>query len=254
MKETEKQILNGKLSMAVAMVGAVAMVLPTTAEAAKKVYAPYVEKGELELEYRGGYDIDEDSDKDGSWKQKVGIGYGVTNNWFTEVYGEFKKSGVSGSDADLTAIEWENRFLLTEPGQYWADFGLLTEIKYNTTGGADKAELKGLIAKDTGDFTHLANVILEREFGEDSSDETEAGLAWSSRYRYKPSFEPGFEIHSGFGSLSDGSSFNEEKHLLGPVAYGKIGSFKYDAGVLFGASDAAPDATVKVLLEYEWHF
>ncbi len=232
-----------------------ALVFPTQAHATKKVYAPYVEAGELELEFRGGYDIDDDSDVDGAWKQKYAVGYGVNDFWFTEIYGEFEKEGERGADTEFTAVEWENRFQLTQPGEYWLDLGLLTEYKYNTEGGADKVEAKLLLAKDVGDYTHLANLILERQIGEDSNDETEGGLGWSSRYRYKKSFEPGFEIHSDFGSLSgDGQSYDEQKHLAGPVAYGKIGRFKYDAGVLFGVSSAAPDATLKAILEYEWHF
>lgn len=235
------------------------MVLSTSlisspAQATKKVYAPYVEKGEVELEYRGGYDIDDNDDVDGSWKQKIAIGYGVNDYWFTEVYGEFEKEGESGADLEFSAIEWENKFQLTQPGQYWLDLGLLTELEYNTAGGADKAEVKALFAKDSGKFTHLANLGVEREFGEDSEDATEFSASWSSRYRYMPEFEPGFEIHSEFGRLDDGSSFNEEGHQIGPVFYGKIGAVKYDVGYLVGVSDGAPDGTIKALLEYELRF
>lgn len=228
--------------------------LPAQAHATKKVYTPYVEQGELELEYQGRYEIDDDNDVDGKWVQKVALGYGVTDYWFTEAYLEFEKEGEDGSDPEMTSVEWENRFQLTQPGEYFVDVGLLTELVYNTSGGADKGEVKLLLAKDTGQFSHATNFILEREFGEDSSDETEAGFAWSSRYRYKESFEPGFEIHSDFGSLSDGGSYDEQKHMIGPVAYGKIGKIGYDVGTLFGVSDAAPDVTFKAILEYEWRF
>jgi len=227
---------------------------PASAHATKKVYAPYVEQGEVELEYRGGYDIDDNDDVDGAWKQKIAIGYGVNNYWFTELYGEFEKEGESESNIKFSAIEWENKFQLTQPGQYWLDLGLLTELEYNTAGGADKVEVKALLAKDIGKFTHLANLGVEREFGEDSDDATEFGVSWSSRYRYMPSFEPGFEIHSEFGRLDDGSSFNEEDHRIGPVIYGQLGAIKYDVGYLVGVSDGAPDGTIKALLEYELRF
>ena len=100
----------------------------------------------------------------------------------------------------------------------------------------------------------MANLGLEREVGDDSEDETEGNVSWSTRYRYKPSFEPGVEIHSDFGSLSDGSEFDEEEHQAGPVIYGQLGAFKYDVGYLVGLSDSTPDGEGKANLEYEWHF
>lgn len=253
-KSVKAKKINDKSVAVITLIALSTCLMPAQAHATKKVYAPYVEQGELELEYRGGYDIDDDDDVNGSWKQKFAIGYGVNDFWFTEVYTEFEKEGESGADLEFSAIEWENKFQITQPGQYWIDLGLLTELEYNTSGGADKAEVKALLAKDMGKFTHLANLGFEREFGEDSEDATEFGASWSSRYRYMPEFEPGFEIHSEFGRLDDGSSFNEEEHQIGPVFYGKVGSVKYDVGYLVGISDGSPDGTIKALLEYELRF
>ena len=253
-KSSGTQRIKSQSIAVIALAAISTCLIPAQAHATKKVYAPYVEQGELELEYRGGYDIDDDNDVDGAWKQKVGVGYGVNSFWFTEVYGEVEKEGENGADSEFSAIEWENKFQLTQRGQYWLDLGLLTELEYNTAGGADKAEVAILLAKDTGKFTHLANLVAERQFGEDSEDATEFGASWSSRYRYNAAFEPGFEIHSEFGRLDDGSSFSEEDHRIGPVFYGKIGSVKYDVGYLVGVSNGAPDGMVKALLEYEWSF
>jgi high-affinity iron transporter len=252
-----KQKLNMQAVTTTALILFVAgsMLIPShPAYATQKVYSPYVEKGELELEWRGGYDIDDEDDVDGAWKQKLAIGYGFTDFWFSEIYGEVEKEGDDDADAEFSAMEWENKFQLTQPGEYWLDVGALVELEYNTSGGADKAEGKLLLAKETGKFTHMVNLVAEREFGEDAENETETGLSWSTRYRYRPEFEPGFEIHSEFGELGESSSFDEQEHQIGPVFYGKIGPVKYDVGYLFGVSDAAPDGSIKALLEYEWHF
>lgn len=242
-------------AMVVTGVAAGAMMVPVEAQAAKRVYAPYVEEGELELELRGSYDVDDNSAKDGAQKHKISLGYGLTDKWFAEVYGEYEKSGVNGSDLDFTALEIENRFQLSEAGEHWLDYGLLVEYKMAMEDNeADKAEVILLLAKETGKFLHLANIILEKELGANSSDGTEAGISWGTRYRYSQMFEPGFEIHSDFGALQDSKPYDQQKHMVGPVAYGKIGSFKYDAGYLVGLSDAAPDGEFKWILEYEWHF
>jgi hypothetical protein len=238
---------------AIALLAGAALLLPSEAHATKKVYNPYVDQGELEVEWKAGVTHDSDDDEqDGAWKQKLGVGYGFTDRLFIEAYGEVEREG--GEDADFTAVELEAKYELTEPGEYWVDVGLLGEYEINTLGGPDKVEAKLLLAKDVGQFSHTANLKLEREVGDEADDETEAGLAWSSRYRYSRAFEPGFEIHSDFGSLSDSSSFNDQGHQFGPVVYGQLGAFKYDVGYLIGVSDSAPDGEAKVILEYEYYF
>lgn len=234
--------------------GAAFLILfPSNAHATKKVYTPYVEKGELELESRTGYDIDEDSDVDGAFKQKLAVGYGVTDYWFTEIYGEWEKEGKKGANTEFTAIEWENKFQLTNPGEYWADFGGILEYVHDTNSGRDKVEVKGLVAKDVGKFSHTANAIVERKVGGGASAKTEYGTAFNSRYRYSKNFEPGIEMYNDFGDFA--GDFDDHKHMIGPVAQGKIlNNIGYDAGVLFGVSDAAPDATLKLILEYEIYF
>lgn len=104
---------------------------PMLAHATKKVYSPYVEQGEWELEARGGVNFDSRSDKDKLQTQKYALGYGVTKNWFTEVYGEIEKEyNDDGEDLDFsfTEVEWENKFQLTDKGKYSVDLGFLVEI------------------------------------------------------------------------------------------------------------------------------
>ena len=86
--------------------------------ATEKVYSPIVQKGEWELEARGSRDFDGRDDKDKAIKQKYALGYGVTELWFTEIYGEFEQEAQS-HESNATSIEWENRFQLTQQGQYF---------------------------------------------------------------------------------------------------------------------------------------
>jgi hypothetical protein len=83
------------------------------------VHTPAVEYGERELELRLGT-----ATKSGEARQSaaaLAFGYGATPWWFTEVYAKFERGGGEGTRFD--AFEWENRFQLTEPGQYFADLG-----------------------------------------------------------------------------------------------------------------------------------
>lgn len=222
--------------------------------ATKKVYSPLVEKGELELEARGGYTIDEDDDQDGEMKQKYAIGYGFTNRWFAEVYGIIEKE--PGEDHEFSEIEIENRIQLFEQGQYWLEAGLYFAYEVSLEDdGSDVVEPKILLEKSIGQFTHDLNIIFEKELDSEASNEFESGLGWSTRYRWCEKFEPGFELHSEFGEIGNSGSFDDQEHLMGPVIYGKLwGHLKYDIGYLFGISDEAPDGLFKWILEYEIHF
>jgi len=132
------------------------------AHATKKVYSPIVEGGELEIEMRGSYDFDHRSSKDGKQKQKYAVGYGLTDRWHTELYGEIEK-GATASKFEFTALEWENRYQLTEQGQYWVDVGLYFEYEVSFEDDhADKIEGKLLLEKEMGSFIHTANIIFEK--------------------------------------------------------------------------------------------
>lgn len=254
MKMIDKNISFRTLIKAGSAASLLLFVMAQPAYATKNVTSPYVEKGELELEWKGGITHDDDDDEqDGAWVQKASVGYGVTDRVQLEVEGEWEEEGDT-NEIDFSAVALEGKVQLTEPGQFWLDVGIKGEYEINTLGGPDKIEGKLLLAKDMGKFTHRANLILEREVGDESEDETEGGLAWSSRYRYSEAFEPGIELHSEFGDISDMADFDDQGHLLGPVAYGKLGHFKYDIGYLFGLSDSAPDGLIKAIIEYEWHF
>ncbi len=231
---------------------------PSTAHATKKVYSPIVEKGELEFEARGQYDIDERASKDNAQKHKYAVGYGVSDRWFTEVYGEVERTK-NDNDEDLnfkfTALSWENRFQLTEQGQLPVDIGLYLEYEASFEDKhSDKLEAKLLLEKSLINFTHTLNLALEQQVGRHPGEDLAGGLAWSSKYRLKEWFQPGVEWHSDFGEINQVVAYNDQKHQAGPAFYGKIGSVKYDVGYLFGASDAAPKGEIKWILEYEMRF
>lgn len=223
------------------------------AYASKTVTSPYVTQGEKSLEWKGEYIVDDDNDREGAWKQKAVVGYGITSFWSSEIEANVEQGGGSDDDTKFANIDWKNKFQLLPPGQYWVDAGMRLTYSFNTTGGADEVEGKLLFGKDLKNTRHSANLIASTEVGEDSSDEVDWGLSWSSRYKYSDGFQPGFELHSAFGEIGNEGEFDDQDHRLGPVFYGKFGKgFSYDAGYLFGISDRAPDGTVKAIVKYKW--
>lgn len=61
------------------------------------------------------------------------------------------------------------------------------------------------------------------------------------------------------GEVGHVSPSDQQDHRIGPVIFGEFANeskskWKYEVGYLFGISDAAPDGTLKALLEYEFRF
>ncbi len=233
------------------------------AYAQKKVYSPIVEKGELEIETTGSYDFDHRKDKNAAQEYKNAIGYGVTDRWATELYGEFERQPQEDEDGNtklsrmkFTNIEWENRYQLTEQGKYWLDAGIYfaweIPVREKNSG---KVEGKILLEKSTQNFTNTANLIIEKEVGGGSTEMSTAGIAWSSRYRLSEYFQPGFEYWADFGEVRNHLPYQEQNHQVGPVFYGHLTpQIKYDVGYLLGVSRSAPQGELKWILEYEVRF
>lgn len=224
------------------------LVTPTAAYATKTITSPYVHEGEGSVEWKGGYAIDDDDDN--SWEMEGSVSYGVTRFWETE-FGVAGGDPGRGKDADFNALIWENKFQLAEPGTFWIDPGVKLEYERSLQGGPDEIQAKLLLAKSIGAFSNLANFSIAREIGDDSEDEFEYGFSYGLSYEHSNDLAYGVEWYSDFGDF-DGD-FDDQGHQVGPAVYGNAaGLFEYEAGVLLGVSDAAPDALFKLVLEKEF--
>jgi hypothetical protein len=230
------------------------LALPAFAHAGPDDYVvvPSVEFGEREIELRIGTATGQDGPRASA--ASLAFGYGVTTWWATEIYGKWHRRGATSFDA----IEWENRFQLTEPGEYPLDFGFLVEIE-RPRDRAEGYELRlgPLMQKDFGPVQANVNVLLERHYRASEPQVTELGYQWQLKYRWRPELEFGAQGFGDVGKWNDWESAHEQEHIAGPAIFGKFNlggrqAIRYDAAVLFRLSDAAPRHTVRAQLEYEF--
>ena len=227
------------------------MLTPSLANASHKVYSPYVEKGELEIEVRGHID------QDGARKNKYEVGYGFTDWWFSSVFAEYEQP--AGSSLNHSATSWENIFQLTEPGKHWLDAGLYLEYESPVTSGPAKLESKLLLEKAVGRYVNTANLVMAREVGSGASSTVDLEYAWRTKYKLRPEFEPGIELYGTAGTLAAPKLDSSQTTQVGPVATGKFhlggrSAIAYELGYLFGLNKASPSGSVKWLIEYEYVF
>lgn len=215
------------------------------------VYTPTVEYGEREIDIKYG----DASAGNRTQVSSVGLGYGAAEYWFTEVYLKQERNG--SAIANLT--EWENKFQLTDTGEYPVDFGFVTELEAPLTSNTPwEFKVGGLLQSEFGKLQLNGNVLFKRAFGlAGSSYDTQLLYQWQAKYRWQPVLEFGVQGFGELGKWNDWDKQADQNHCIGPAVFGKFAlgnrqAVKYNAAWLFGASDAAPDHTLRMQVEYEF--
>jgi len=231
----------------------------TFAGPADYVYTPTVEYGEREIDFKMGTRKLQDEPVRES-AASLGFGYGATQWWFTEAYIKYAKSTGEGTHYD--AFEWENKFQLTEPNQYFVDVGLITEIEIPREHYEEGYELKigPLFQGDVGPIRWNANLLFERVFNAHSPGPhvTEMGYQLQAKYSLIPALELGAQAMGDMGQWDHWEPASEQSHRVGPALFGKVKlgegrkAIRYNAAVLFAASSAAPKSTFRLQAEYEF--
>jgi hypothetical protein len=183
----------------------------------------------------------------------------MTEFWFTEAYVKYEKS--PNERARYDAIEWENKFLLTETGKYPVDLGLFIELEVprDRTEGFE-FRFGPLLQTEFGPIQVNSNLFLKRQVrvGVGSDPQvTEFHYQLQAKYRLMREFEFGVQAFGELGKWNHWDSRDQQNHRIGPAIFGKIPlgdrqAIRYDAAWLVGASKAAPDSTLRVQLEYEF--
>lgn len=245
-----------KLKRMAAWMGLVVVVSSASALAgpADYVYTPHVEYGEREIDFKSGTGLVPGKDRE--HVSSLGVGYGATDYWFTELYLKRETAGREG----LSIAEFENKFQLTETGKYPVDVGIITEIEAPLQGGHPyEFKFGPLFQTDLGKLQLNANVLFESTFGGGDKQEhiTKAGYQWQAKYRWRPALEFGAQGIGEVGQWDHWDDSDAQKHRLGPAVFGKIAlgnqkAIRYNAAWLFGVSDAAEKHTIRAQVEYEF--
>ena len=218
------------------------------------VYTPTVEYGEREIDLK--YGIAHKGDEPRESAGSIGLGYGATQWWFTELYLKYKHE--QGGATHYDAIEWENKFQLTETGKYPIDIGFLLEIE-RPKDRSEGWEVKWgpLFQTEFGKIQLNGNLLFERKCRAEAPSDTELQYQWQAKYRLMPTFEFGFQGFGEMGKWDNWAPADQRLHTAGPAVFGKIPlggrqAIKYNAAWLLGTSRAAADHTFRVQLEYEF--
>jgi len=209
-----------------------------------KIYHPYVQQLEQEIEWRAIIQDDQSGVADNTQKHRFAYGRALNEKWFGEIYLIGKKS--DDESFDIEAYELEAKWQLTEQGEFWADWGLLFELEKEDAEDIWEFSTGILAEKEWGNWSGTANFFVTQEWGSDIDDELEATLGLQARYRYSRAFEPAVEFYSGEDTLGIGST------ILGQINLGIKRQIKWETGAIFGLDDKSPNRTLRFLIEFEF--
>lgn len=211
-----------------------------------KIYDPYVNPLEKEVEYRY-LDSEDPSGRDIAIHQ-LGISWSPVERLALEAYvlaedGEGRKGDNSAPDA----WELEARYQLSEQGEYAVDWGIVAEYERERHENNDEMTLSLVALKEWGRWLSVVNAGVGYENRGRAKDEWETALHLQTRYRFHPHFEPGLEFHAG-----------EDYRGIGPVTMGTIRlpdakSVHWELAAVTGLEETSADLTVRFALEYEFY-
>jgi len=206
-----------------------------------KVYHPYVLPNEREVEWRLFSRKDSENNK---LAQRFAYGQSLTDTVMLELYlvGERDIDG----DFSLTAYELEARWMLTEQGEYWADWGLLFEIEKNQSQNNWEVTSGVLVEKEFGRTSLTFNGFFIYEWGNTIVSEIETEFRLQYRYRYLEQFQPAIELYSGENYLGVGPAF------MGLQRFAEQKQLKWEIGFITGLDSRSKGHVLRVAIEYEF--
>jgi len=209
-----------------------------------KIYHPYVQPQEQELEFRALFQDKQPSVANHTRIYQMAYGRSLSDSLFAEFYVIGKAS--DSQSLDISAYELEASWQLTEQGEFWADWGLLFELEREANKDVWGLSTAILAEKEWGKWSGTANFFIASEWGSDIKDEFETKLNLQARYRYSRTFEPAVEFYSG-----------QNTRGLGPACLGQIKlsgrrKLNWEAGVIFGLDSKSPNQTLRLLAEFEF--
>ena len=228
-----------------------------------KLHYPIIDYRELEFEHNGSIGFDKrDSGLSNGQSYVTEIEYGLFPWWKPGIEGEWAAD--PGENLRFEATTFENYFQLAPQGKYWLDLGFFAEYSHAASrADADAFTFGPLVQKEqilgNLDLLHTANLLFSKEVGRNRSDETPIALAWQTRLRLDPRFEPGLEYYGQLLPIEGPTETGRPQHRFGPVLIGlfnfyQYGKLRYEMGYLFGLNRATEQGTVRWRLEYERPF
>ncbi len=248
----------GIRTVAVLSAGVLALILGSGVAQAQTFDVKQLEVMKGKLEYgpetmvARGVPHDRGSDLN-RWATEQTLLYGLTDWW--KISAALKIEKPEELDARLAQAAIGNVFVLKgidDKRAFDAGVGWYTEIGISTHGDTTNTVVFGPIMTLKADKLSLtANPFFEKTFGRNREEGTAFVYGWQAKYEIRDGFGLGIEGFGVIDNIGNPPPLREQDHRIGPVVYTEWELRKdykvvMDVGVMFGLSEATPDAALKL--------
>ena len=244
-----------------------------------------IEKGEVEIEYRGAYHwgVPEATDQNENandlvQSHELELQMGISDWWLIQVTGGFDRALHENLQGSSVEIETEFAIIKREGNGIAVSFQLgyeqaINSHKHLDDGEANEFGFGPIIELASGKFLLTLNPLFGKQIGTFADQE---GLGfeygWRGEYDFAKHWGLGVEMFGEIEDLSNPGSFNDQNHSIGPTLFwqpgggseeaGDVGEgdddnakgnapepasteFSMNVGVQFGLTDATSDTALK---------
>jgi hypothetical protein len=237
LRGAQRLVLAAAISALAALGLTVGTVKPAFAEF--EIQESNIEKGEVELEYRGAVhwgfpkaekEEAEEDDEDGALDTEEAEAplrqshdfeaeWGVTNWWLLAI--TLGTEQPLGEEFNLTSVELETQVELKE--RKGNGLGLAFQAGYGiaTIGGeADEIEFGPIVEAASGKFLLTLNPLFTSQVGEHrQTDGLGFEYGWRAQYNFARKWAVGAEMFGEIEDLSNAGSFDDQTHSIGPTLF-----------------------------------
>lgn len=206
-----------------------------------KVYHPFVVANERKVEWRFA---SRQTDNKNVLAQRFAYGQALSENLIVEAYISAQRDETD--DFGLQGYELEVRYMLTEQGQLWADWGLLFEFEKQHDEGNHEITAGLLFEKEFVHTSLTINALIVYEWGASINSEMEKEFRLQYRYRFMPEVQPAIEIYTGENFFGIGPAF------MGMHRYSGIKQLKWEVAGIAGFNGNKTDRTLRFAIEYQF--
>jgi hypothetical protein len=210
-------------------------------ESVDKVYHPYVMPFEREFEWRFSSRKNDDGNE---LLQRIAYGQAISE--YVTVEGYIVGERDSDDNFGLHSYEIETRWMLTDQGQYWADWGALFELEKRHQKDSWEFTTGVLAEKEFGRNSLTINLLASQSWGSDTISKLQGEFRLKYRYRWIPEIQPAIEIYSSRDFLGIGPAFMGIKRFEGQR------QLKWELGFIAGLNGKSTDHTLRFALEMEF--
>jgi hypothetical protein len=229
------------LTAAVSALAALGLTIITTkvALAEFEIQESQVEKGEVEVEYRGAVhwgfpkaekEEAEEGEEEGALEEQeegeflqqshdLEFQWSFTNRWMIST--ALSADEPLDEDFDMSSVEIELQYEVIERKGNGLGLAFIGAYGFATRGGeADEIEFAPFFELASGKFLFTGNPIFTAQVGDNrETDSLGFEYGWRAQYNLAKKWAVGAEMFGEIEDLSNAGSFDDQQHSLGPTLF-----------------------------------